>query len=163
MPEDNCHGWLPTNPRMVTQMKEVHNRLRIYHICLPHTTNTRWQLPWMVINYTKEGRPPSPGWLPNHPQDGHQHRRDGHPPSKIWSPTFKRWSTIFQIVVPNDPQDGHTSSPGGSPTIQRFLTNQPKEGQPPSAGWSNDMVEHHHLGGQQTTIESSDILSMMVN
>ena len=31
-PGDNCHGWSPTNPMMVTHQKEVCYKLGIWHI-----------------------------------------------------------------------------------------------------------------------------------
>ena len=54
-PGDNCHGWSPTTPRMVTHTpwmvtywKKIYYRLGIWHLDLTHKTKTRWQLPGLV-------------------------------------------------------------------------------------------------------------------
>ena len=109
-----------------------------------------------------DGDFPSPGWPPpiawmviHHPKYDYQ--------------PFKRWSTIFQITVPNDPQDGQTPSPrkvtrhwkvchpptqGRRPTIIRMVTYSPMI-------WLNTI--HHPKGGHPTTVEWSSIISRMVN
>ena len=38
-------GWSLTNPRMVTQLKEVYYRLKIWYLDLTYKNKTRAQLP----------------------------------------------------------------------------------------------------------------------
>ena len=96
-------GGTPTNPRMVTQQKEVYYRLGIRQLHLTHKTNTRWHMPWMVTYHPYEGDPPTQGWSPTNPRmvslqkdvyyrQGIWHRDLTHKTDgRWWSLTLKNW------------------------------------------------------------------------
>ena len=102
-------GWSPTNPRMGNHQKEVHYRLWFWHLYITHETNTRWQLPWM---FTQQNL----GWSPI--------RR------KCTTDLEFGNYTLFTKLTSGD------KCHGWSPTFPGRFTCQPRDGHPPTKGWS---------------------------
>ena len=53
---------------MVTNQKKVHRKLGMGPLDITHKSKARWQPPWMVTNYSKDGHPPTQGWSPTNPR-----------------------------------------------------------------------------------------------
>ena len=76
--------------------------------------------------------------------------------------TRTKWTTDLEFCTYTNSQnkdqvitamDGQPPSTGWSPTIQKKVTQLPKEGHPPSAVWSHTIpriVIHHHWDGNQS-------------
>ena len=101
-------GWSPTNPRMVTNQKEVYYKLGIWHLDLTHKKKAI-QLPWMVTY---------------HPKDVHPQPKDGHPPEES---VVQTWNLAIRFNSQNESQ-----------VSTWMVTYHPYDGHPPTQGWSPD-------------------------
>ena len=127
---ENCHGWSPTNPRIVThQPKDVHHQPKDGH---PPEGNVLQTSNWALKHYL---------------QNYHQvtTAMHSHLLSLWWSPTNPRMVThqkevyyrlkIWQLNLTHR-KTSSDSCHGWSPTILRRVTRQPWDGHPPIQEWS---------------------------
>ena len=117
---------------MVAHKKEVYYRLGIWHSHhITHKTNTRHQ-----VTTAMDGHLPSLAGLPTNPRMVTHQSKDSHPQegSVIQTCNLALYSQNERQVT--TAMDGHLPSLGGSPTNPRMVSHQPKDGQPPTQGWS---------------------------
>ena len=84
------------------------------------------------------GHIPSPGGSPTNPRMVTHHPKDGHPPNQRWSPTWRKCTTdmefgTYTLLTKLTHVDNCHE---WSPTMLRMVVHQPKDGHPPTLGWS---------------------------
>ena len=108
---------------MVTLQKEVYYRLVIWHQHFNRKTNTRWQLPWMIIYHPSEGHPSTQRWSPTNPRMV-THQKEVYYRLGMCIYTFLSKLTLVD------------NCHGWSPTIHRMVPHRPKDGHPLTWRWS---------------------------